>query len=91
MILSDDRQAHLARIIIDGIWNDDLVDFSDDDAAIRYAKRAIALWVKDEGQIDANVRTKITSLKRTVIENTPEWDIMYTKYYEEEMGKRGQS
>jgi hypothetical protein len=88
VILSEDRQAHLARIIVDGIWNDDLVDYNDEDVAIRHAKRAIALWVNEENQIDVTVRAKITSLKRTVTEGTPEWDIMFAKYYAEEMGKR---
>lgn len=89
MILSEDRQAHLARIITDGIWNDDLVEFSDEDAPIRVAKRAIALWVTEEDNLDQIVRGKVQSLKRGVTEGTPEWDVMYSKYYEEEVRKRG--
>lgn len=89
MILSDDRQAHLARLVIDGIWNDDLVEYSDEDAALRSAKRAIRAWIEDEQNLDADVRAKIATLKRTVLEGTPEWDVMYGKYYEEEVRKRG--
>ena len=89
MILSEDRQAHLALIITDGIWEDDIVDYNDDDAALRVAKRAIAQWMSEEDDLDQTVRTKVGSLQRTVLEGSPEWDIMYGKYYEEEVRKRG--
>jgi hypothetical protein len=89
VILSEDRQSHFARIIIDGIWNDDLVDYTDDDEALRAAKRAIASFVKDADDIDKKAREKIASLKRGVIEGSPEWDVMYMKYFDEEMSKRG--
>jgi len=89
VILSEERQSHLAHKIIDGIWNDDLVDYPDEDLALRIAKRAIVAWVAEQGDIDQTVRAKIASLKRTLLEHTPEWDVMYSKYYEEEMKKRG--
>ena len=34
MIISEDRQTHLAHIIADTIWDDDLVDFVDDELAM---------------------------------------------------------
>lgn len=91
MIISDERQIHLAHIVTDGVYNDDLVDFSDDDQALRAAKRAIIEFVKEDTAIDQRARAKVASLKRGVMEGTPEWDILYKKYYEEERGKRGQS
>lgn len=90
MIISDDRQNKFAHVVIDSLWGDDLVDFSDDDEALRAAKRAVALFVKNEGGYDQRVREKLTSLKKTLIEGTPEWDTMYKKYYEEEMRRSGQ-
>lgn len=89
MILSEDRQTHFAHVITDGVWNDDLVDFTDEDEALRAAKRAIVEFVKEVSDIDKRAREKVISLKRGVQEGTPEWDIMYRKYYEEERGRRG--
>jgi uncharacterized protein len=89
MIISEDRQSHLARLIVDGIWNDDLVDYSDDDTALRMAKKAIAKFVAEGEEIDQKVRDKVASLKRGVTEGSPEWDVMYSKYFEEEMVRRG--
>jgi uncharacterized protein len=89
VILSEDRQSHLARLIVDGIWNDDLVDYTDDDVALRMAKKGIANFVQEGEDIDRRVREKVASLKRGVQEGTPEWEIMYGKYFEEEMVRRG--
>lgn len=90
MTLSEDRLSHLAHIVTDGIWNDDLVEYTDEDAALRAAKRAVAQWAQEEAELDKSARAKVASLKRNVIEGSPEWDVMYSKYYEEEMKKRGE-
>lgn len=90
MILSEDRQSHWAHLITDGVYNDDLVDFTDEDQALRSAKRALQEFVREEQDLDAKARAKVASLKRGVIEGSPEWDILYRKYYEEERGRRGQ-
>lgn len=89
MILSEDRQSHWAHLITDAIWNDDLVDYSDEDMALKLAKQAIAEFVKEDVEIDRLAREKVTSLKRGVHEGSPEWDILYKKYYEEERKRKG--
>lgn len=89
MTLSEDRVGHLARLVVDAIWDDDLVDYVDDDAALRAAKKGLNEFVKQLGEIDKAVNTKIASLKRGVAEGSPEWDILYGKYFEEEMQRRG--
>ena len=89
MILSDERQTHFAHIITDKVWGDDIVDFSDDDEALRAAKKAIIAFVKEDNEIDQKAREKVASLKRNVLEGTTEWDILYRKYYEEEKNRRG--
>lgn len=90
MIISVDRQSHLAHIVTDKVWEDDIVDYTDDDQALRATKKAISDFVQEDEDIDQRARDKVASLKRNVIEGSPEWDIMYKKYYEEERGKRGQ-
>lgn len=89
MMISEERQSHLAHVMIDGIWKDDLVDYTDDDQAIRAAKRAIAKFVKEGEDVDKKAREKIASLKRGVTEGSPEWDVLFGKYFDEEMNKRG--
>lgn len=89
MMLSEDKQSHLAHLIIDGLWKDELVNYSDEGLALRKVKEAISEWVQQEDNIEVIVRKKIGSLKRALVEGSSEWEIMYRKYYEEEMNKRG--
>jgi hypothetical protein len=89
MILSEERVSHLARLIVDGIWNDDLVDYVDDDAALRAGKKGLNQFVKVVNDVDVKVQEKIASLKRGVPEGSPEWDILYGKYFEEEIQRHG--
>ena len=89
MILSDERQFHLAHVATDKVWGDDIADFSDDDIALRAARIAIVAFVKEDLEVDKRAREKVSTLKRDVQEGTREWDIMYKKYYEEERNKYG--
>jgi len=91
MKLSEERVSHLARLLVDGIWNDDLVDYVDDDAALRAAKKGLADFMNELDEVDQAAKTKVASLKRGVTEGSPEWDILYGKYFEEEMQRRGHS
>lgn len=91
MILSEDRQKHFAHLLIDGLWGDELIDFDEDveEVVIREAKRLVTQWVNEQGDIDAEVRQKINSLKRQLPEGSAEWKVMYQKYYNQEMSRRG--
>lgn len=89
MILSEDRQSHWAHLLTDSIWNDDMVDYTDEDLALKIAKKIIQEFVKEDQDIDTKARAKVASLKRGVIEGSPEWEVLYKKYYEEERKKHG--
>ena len=43
----------------------------------------------EEARIDAAARQKIESQRRTILEGSQEWDILYRKYYNEEVKKLG--
>lgn len=88
MRLSEDRISHIAHLISDGIWNDDLVDFVDDNKVLIEIKRTITDYLKVEDEADTAARDKIRSLSRNVPEGGREWDILYKKYFEEEISKK---
>lgn len=43
----------------------------------------------EEEKIDETVKARITSQKRTIPEGGAEWDILYRKYYSDELRKLG--
>ncbi|MEI7973686.1 MAG: DUF507 family protein [Bdellovibrio sp.] len=88
MNLSPDRQNLWAHLVTDQIWHDDLVDYTDEDLALRIAKKAIAELVQEEESMAAKVREKLSSLKRGLIEHSPEWEVLFQKYMKEERAKK---
>jgi hypothetical protein len=45
--------------------------------------------LKEEEAMDAEVRKKITSQKKEILEGSEEWELLYRKYYAEEMRRMG--
>lgn len=88
MRLSDDRISHIAHLVWDALYHEDLVDYPDDDKALKGIKTALMGYFSIDDEIDDFVRKKIQSLKRAVAEGSPEWEVLYSKYYQEEAQKR---
>ena len=90
MRISREKVNKLAHAVADTLAEMESVDFIEDRNTIRLeARRILEGLMAEEAKIDAAARQKIESQKRTIIEGTPEWDILYRKYYNEEVKKLG--
>lgn len=89
MRLTDDRISHIAHLMFDAVWKDDIVDFTDENKALAEIKKVMADYLRVEDEADSIARGKIRSLSRDVPEGSREWDILYRKYFEEEARKKG--
>jgi len=88
--LSRDKVNKLAHVVTDAIADMDAVDFVEDRNTIRLEVRKILdELLLQEARIDQSARQKIESQKRTILEGSQEWDILYRKYYNEEVKKLG--
>ncbi len=88
MRLSEERISHIAHLMWDAVWKDDLVDFTDEDKALKEIKEVIRGYLRIEDEADTRAREKIRSLSRHVPEGSREWDVLYRQYFEEEMAKK---
>ena len=90
MRLSREKINKLAHAVADTLAEMDNVDFVEDRNSIRLeARRILELLMSQEAKIDAAARQKIESQRRTILEGSQEWDILYRKYYNEEVKKLG--
>ena len=88
--LSRDKVNKLAHVITDAVADMREVDFVEDRNTIRLEVRKILEeLLMQEARIDAAARQKIESQRRTIIEGSEEWTILYRKYYNEEVKKLG--
>ena len=90
MRLSRDKVNKVAHVVSDALAEMNEVDFVEDRNTIRLEVRKILEeLLNQEERIDQSARQKIESQKRTILEGSQEWDILYRKYYNEEVKKLG--
>ena len=88
MKLSREKILRLSHLILDHLNKDEEIEYYADPQEIRQEiVKMISDEMKADEAIDALVRRKIESQKRTIQEGSDEWDVLYRKYYEEEVGR----
>jgi hypothetical protein len=87
MKYSEDRIMNLALQIHDRLYLDNEVDYTDEDEALKVVRQTMLGFFSLEDRIDDVVTQKILTLKRGVTPGTSEWDVLYQKYFEEELNK----
>jgi len=88
-MVSEEKMIHMVHLIIDGLYKDDMVDYPDDDAAMREAKKAALLYLTQWNAVEEAARQRIRTQKNAPMENSPQWENLYAKYCDEELKKRG--
>ena len=90
MRISQDKINVVARQISEALKQMENVEYVEDPNTVRQEIRKILteLFAK-EAIIDRAARQKIESQRRTILEGSAEWDILYRKYYNEEVKKLG--
>jgi len=89
MKLSEARILYLARESLAKLRDEGLAEISNFALALRQGREMIAQWNEKGDEIDALVRRKITSIKRGIVEGSNEWELLYRRYRDEELRKRG--
>ena len=90
MKLTHEKIVQLSHRIIAQIEADDEIDYREEPNTIRLeVVKVLNDLLREEEKIDAAVRLHITSQKRTIPEGSEEWDILYRKYYQEQLRKFG--
>jgi hypothetical protein len=88
--LSREKINFLARQILDFLFENDEVDFLFESNEVRLS---VVKTLEEELQlydlIDKKAIEKIQSQKKAIEEGSREWEILYRKYYNDEISKLG--
>jgi hypothetical protein len=88
--LSREKINFLARQILNLLFENEQVEFLVESNEIRLSVvRSIEEEMKLYDQIDKRAVEKIQSQKKAIEEGSREWEILYRKYYNEEISKLG--
>ena len=90
MRVSRDKVNKVAHAVTEALAEVNELDFVEDRNTIRLEVRKVMEdLLNQEEKIDQSARHKIENQKRTILEGSQEWDILYRKYYQEEVKKLG--
>jgi uncharacterized protein len=88
--LSREKINYLSRQILEVLSKDDQVDFLDDPNEVRLIiVKSIEEEMRLYEAIDKKAIDKIQSQKKPIEEGSREWEILYRKYYNDELAKLG--
>lgn len=90
MRISRDKLNKLAHTVADTLAEVPECDFLEDRNTIRQeARKILEKLLTDELKLDSGARQKISSQRKIIVEGSQEWDILYRKYYNDEVKKLG--
>jgi hypothetical protein len=88
MRLSHERCVHISHLAVNALEDDDDVEFLQDPNDIRLkVLQILESEMAKEDELEETIRLRISGQKRDIPEGSPEWDLLFRKYYEEEIKK----
>jgi hypothetical protein len=90
MRISREKIVRISHKAMDVLVASDDVEFVEDRDTIRQ-KIVLVLTetLREEEKAEAEARKRITSQKKEIMEGSEEWDLLYRKYYAEELRRMG--
>lgn len=89
-MFTDDKITHLSHVLLKGLMDRDIIILNDEEGkARREIKHSLVAFLKRSEDIDTFVRKKLQSFSRKIVENSPEWEVLYKKFYKEEAARKG--
>jgi hypothetical protein len=88
MRLSHERCVHLSHQVINHLEDDDQVEFLRDPNDIRLKiLQVLEGEMARQDELEEGIRRRIATQRRDIPEGSAEWEILFRKYYEDEMKK----
>jgi len=86
----EDRYNDLAHTILDEIYDNYLIEYSVNENQVKnIIYKSIEGYIKSFEEIEDIVLEKISNYKRKIIPGSEEFNLIFERLYEEELGRRG--
>ncbi len=90
MKMSHEKIIQISHQVMAAIEALDEIEIYDEPNSIRVQiVKILTELMQEEEKIDQIVKDRIASQKRTIVEGGGEWEILYRKYYSDELRKLG--
>ncbi|HUX68479.1 MAG TPA: DUF507 family protein [Terriglobales bacterium] len=90
MRVSREKINQLSHVVAQALAQRAEISFLEDRNTLRLEiRRLLEQMFAAEARMDEVVRLKISSQKKGILEGSGEWDILYRKYYQDELKRLG--
>ena len=90
MRLTREKIVRISHQLIELLVQSNEVEFVEDRDTIRqHMVQTMTNVLREEERVEAEVRKRITSQKKEILEGSEEWDVLFRKYYSEELRRMG--
>jgi hypothetical protein len=87
MKLSHEKIVHLSHVLVRAIGSLDSAELTEDANDVRNRiLQVLREELQRDEQVEMRARRRISSQRRVIPEGSPEWEVLFRKYYEEEWG-----
>jgi hypothetical protein len=90
MRLTREKIVRISHQLSDVLVASNEVEFVEDRDTIRQNMvQTMTNVLREEEKVEVEVRKRITSQKKEILEGSEEWDVLFRKYYSEELRRLG--
>jgi hypothetical protein len=90
MRLSREKIVRISYQVTDLLVQCNEVEFIEDRDTIRqHIVQTITNVLREEEKVEVEVRKRISSQKKEILEGSEEWDLLFRKYYSDELRRMG--
>ena len=90
MRLSREKIVRISHQVTELLVQTNEVEFVEDRDTIRqHVVQTITNVLREEEKVEVEVRKKISSQKKEILEGSEEWDLLFRKYYSDELRRMG--
>ncbi|MGB2677024.1 MAG: DUF507 family protein [Candidatus Acidiferrum sp.] len=90
MRLSREKIVRISHQVTDLLVQANEVEFIEDRDTIRqHIVQTVTNVLREEEEVEVEVRKRISSQKKEILEGSEEWDLLFRKYYSDELRRMG--
>jgi hypothetical protein len=90
MRLTREKIVRISHQLVDLLVQSNEVEFIEDRDTIRqHMVQTMTNVLREEEKVELEVRKRITSQKKEILEGSEEWDVLFRKYYSDELRRMG--
>lgn len=88
--MSQEKMVHVARRVVERLWNDDLIDFKMHERELQTEiTRVLEEDLRIEDEISTEAIARIETYKRDIPYGSDEWRILFERFFNEIAVRRG--